>query len=396
MQNFTSRQLAWLRHFRPAPAATDARERLRACVGALLGIALSGGISAWVLGPSAAALWLMAPMGASAVLLFAVPSSPLAQPWSIIGGNLVAALIGVGCSQLITARVAAAGAAICLAIAAMFVLRCLHPPAGAVALTAVLGGPAVQAAGYSFVLVPVALNSLLILAVALVYNNATGRRYPQPQQLSPSGAQTPVGVAAMGYQPEDLQAALKQENQVLDISPAHLERLLRQTELHAFRRQVGDVRCSDIMSASTLAVEFATELGPAWQLLHSHHLQALPVLDPWRRVIGLVSRADFLHHANLDDHATLRPRLRAFLRRTANSHSDKHEVVGQIMSTAVRTVFETAPLVDLLPMLADADHLPVPVVDSERRLVGVVTASQLVAALVKTSLARQPAAQMAA
>ncbi len=395
--------LSWLHSFLPAAPSTNARERLRACVGALLGIALTGAVSAWMLGPQTGlqmtALWLMAPMGASAVLLFAVPSSPLAQPWSIVGGNLVSALIGVACSQLITARVAAAGAAIFLAIAAMFLLRCLHPPSGAVALTAVLGGPAVQAAGYGFVAAPVALNSLLLLTVALLYNNATGRRYPQAQQLAPG--RTPatvgtVGVAAMGYQPEDLQAALKQDNQALDISPAHLERLLRQTELHAFNRQVGDVRCGDIMSRHPHAVEFATELAEAWRLLHAHRLQALPVVDRWRRVIGVVSRADFIHHADLADHATLRPRLHAFLRRTAHSHSDKHEVVGQIMAAAVRSVPETAPLADLLPLMADAGLQQVPVVDAERRLVGMCTQTQLVAALVKTSLGRRPAHSAAA
>ncbi len=390
----TPPQVAWLRSFLPAPPSTNMRERLRACVGAGLGIVLTGAISAGVLGPQTAALWLMAPMGASAVLLFAVPSSPLAQPWSIVGGNLVSALIGVACSQLITARVAAAGAAIFLAIAAMILLRCLHPPSGAVALTAVLGGPVVQAAGYGFVAAPVALNSLLLLAVALLYNNATGRPYPQAQQLA-TGRTRPAdapGLAGLGYQPEDLQAALKQDNQTLDISPAHLEHLLRQTEMQAFSRQVGDARCGDIMSHTPHAVEFATELAEAWQLMHAHRLQALPVVDRWRRVIGVVSRADFLHHADLADHATLRPRLQAFLRRTAHSHSDKHEVVGQIMAGPVRSVPAGAPLAALLPLMADAGLHQVPVIDDERRLVGMVTQTQLVAALVKTSLGRWPAA----
>ncbi|VEA74072.1 HPP family [Serratia rubidaea] len=85
-------------------------------------------------------LWFVAPMGASAVLLFAVPASPLAQPWSIVGGNLVAALIGVSCGKLIGDPGLACGVAACLAIGVMFKLRCLHPPSGAVALTAILGG----------------------------------------------------------------------------------------------------------------------------------------------------------------------------------------------------------------------------------------------------------------
>ncbi len=82
---------------------------------------------------------LVAPMGASAVLLFAVPSSPLAQPWSILGGNIAAALVGVTTALLITDPFLASAVAIGVAIAAMMTLRCLHPPSGAIALTAVLG-----------------------------------------------------------------------------------------------------------------------------------------------------------------------------------------------------------------------------------------------------------------
>src|ERR1019366_10624709 len=111
-------------------------------------------------------------------LLFAVPSSPLAQPWSIVGGNMVSAAIGVACAAHIDDLALACGLAASLAIGAMFALRCLHPPSGAVALTAVLGGPAVTSLGYRFVLWPVAVDSLFLLLTALVFNVAVRRRYP--------------------------------------------------------------------------------------------------------------------------------------------------------------------------------------------------------------------------
>jgi CBS domain-containing membrane protein len=151
---------------------------MRACTGALFGIALAGLCSYLLLGSAPDTVWLIAPMGASAVLLFAAPASPLAQPWSIMGGNMVAAVIGVTCAKLIGEPVMAAAFAVSSSIVAMFALRCLHPPGGAVALTVVLGGPAVHAMGYSFVVLPVGINSLLLLLTALFFNNATGRRYP--------------------------------------------------------------------------------------------------------------------------------------------------------------------------------------------------------------------------
>ena len=170
--------LTWLKRFRPEPINANYKERLRACTGAFSGILLTGLVTYWILGASTAGALLIAPMGASAVLLFAVPSSPLAQPWSMMGGNIIAAIVGVSCSILIGHDFFSAALAIFLSIAAMLSLRCLHPPSGAVALTAVIGGPAIYTQGYGFVLCPVALNSLILLVTAILFNNATRRPYP--------------------------------------------------------------------------------------------------------------------------------------------------------------------------------------------------------------------------
>ena len=166
----------WLASFVPAPTSASRREIALGCLGALLGVFCAAWLSQRIL--AGFNPWFIAPMGASAVLLFAVPASPLAQPWSIIGGNLVSALIGVTCAAHIDDVATAASLAAALAIGAMFALRCLHPPSGAVALTAVLGGPVVKALGYRFVLWPVALDSLLLLLAALLFNVSAQRRYP--------------------------------------------------------------------------------------------------------------------------------------------------------------------------------------------------------------------------
>jgi len=380
----------WLHSLLPAASTVDATERLRACAGALLGIATTASSSAWLLGPQAATT-LVAPMGASAVLLFAVPASPLAQPWSIVGGNTVSALVGVACALLIPSTPLAAAAAIFLAIGAMFMLRCVHPPGGAAALTAVLGGPAVHAAGFGFAFAPVALNSLLLLAVAVLYNNATGRRYPHAQRLQPAHPhQTAdaVPTARLGFTVEDLQRVLKDYNQVLDVSADDLAGLFVQTEMQAFRRRVADTRCGAIMSRDVLTVEYATELAEAWTLMREHGLQALPVIDRARRVIGIVTRSDFLHHADLLGHASLRARVHEFLRRTPHTHSDKHEVVGQIMSSPARTATLETPIVELVPWMADTGLHHVPVVDADRRIAGMVSQTDLVGALYESSLAQ--------
>ena len=374
----------WLRGFIPGPVVVNATERLRACCGALLGILLTGLISHWALGPGAALPLLIAPMGASAVLLFAVPASPLAQPWSIIGGNLVAAVIGVGCARWIHDPVLATAIAVSAAIGAMFALRCLHPPSGAVALTAVLGGPAVTSQGFHFVLTPVLLNSFLLLTVALLFNNGTRRRYPHVAQADPGKLhQTkdqPSG-ARVGFTQEDLDHVLQQYNQVLDVSRDDLESLIRQTEMHAYRRRLGEITCADIMSRDVVSVEYGSSLEDAWALLLKHRIKALPVINTARRLIGIVTQTDFMRQADLQVYPGFDQKLKQFIRRTTSTHSDKPEVVGQIMTSTVKSAAHDMHIVELVQPLSELGIHHIPIVDDENRLVGMVTQSDMVAAL---------------
>ncbi|MGD8618674.1 MAG: HPP family protein [Gammaproteobacteria bacterium] len=156
----------------------------------ILGVLL---ISQAYLGLSGSAS-LVASMGASAVLLFAVPHGPLSQPWAVFGGHLISAAIGVGCARLHAPPLFTSALAVALAISAMHYLRCIHPPGGATALTAVAGGESVHAMGFQFVLTPVLLNVLVILLVAMLFNIPfPWRRYPvlwaqqRKRPLSPPG-----------------------------------------------------------------------------------------------------------------------------------------------------------------------------------------------------------------
>lgn len=142
-----SKKSLGFRLFRPILAGATLRERMVACLGALAGITLTGLICGLVFGQGPHIPLIVAPMGASAVLLFAVPASPLAQPWSIIGGNTISAFMGVLAAYFIPNPVVAIGVGVSLAIAAMSLTRSLHPPGGAAALTALIGGPAVTSAG---------------------------------------------------------------------------------------------------------------------------------------------------------------------------------------------------------------------------------------------------------
>jgi len=381
--------LLWFKSFIPARSNVDRFERMRSCAGSLFGILLVGLVSYAVLPHQAGTIWLIAPMGASAVLLFAVPSSPLAQPWSIIGGNLCAALIGVTCARLVQEPALAAALAIALAIGAMFMLRCIHPPSGAVALTAVLGGPVVHDMGYAFVLSPVMLNSVLLLLTALFFNNASGRRYPHAQQSAaphPHQTRDELPIARLGFSHEDLDEVLKHYNRVLDIGRDDLEEIFLRTEMRAYHRRFGQTLCASVMSRDVVVAEFATTLDEAWGLLQQHRLRALPVLDRGRHVIGIVSRSDFLEHAGVEVHTGLVAQLRALLHRVPFTHSDKPEVVGQIMSRPVITAQVDTPVLELVPRMAEGLH-QIPVVEADGKLAGMLTQSDMIAALYEKNLA---------
>ncbi|NRR32096.1 HPP family protein [Oxalobacteraceae bacterium] len=373
---------ALLARLLPDPNNTSLSEQLRAGLGAFFGLFITGICSYLLLGQHGSTVFLVAPMGASSVLLFCLPGSPLAQPWSVIGGNVISGLVGAACVHALGSSVPVAALAGALAICTMFLLRCLHPPGGAVALTAVLGGPAVTAAGFGFALVPVLLDSCLLVAAAILYNNLTGRAYPHLLPLAhPHATRDDKPTVRLGFKPEDLDAVLRQYNQVLDISRDDLEALFMKTEMRAYQRRFGIITCADIMSRDVVTAEFSTALDEAWRELRGHRIHALPVLNRARRVIGIVSQGDFLQHGGLDDYRGMRQQLLRFLRPSGRSHSEKAEVVGQIMQAKPTTARLDTPIVDLVPLMADSGFHHIPIVDEEQRFAGIVTQSDLVAAL---------------
>ena len=226
-----NRMFAWFKRFVPAPWAMGFKERFRASLGVFLGIGATAIISTLAVGGVETAPLLIAPMGASAVLLFALPASPLAQPWSVIGGHLVAALVGVTTFHLVSTPLLAAPLAVAAALGLMTVLRCVHPPSGAIALIAVLGGPKITEMGYGFVLVPVLLNSVLLTATALIFNNLTGKSFPHVAHLS---AQTVS--PALSLTPEDIDLALSEYGEALDISREDLDGLYQSLVARAQKR----------------------------------------------------------------------------------------------------------------------------------------------------------------
>ncbi|MGU3781526.1 HPP family protein [Burkholderia metallica] len=366
----------WLHSFVPHPMSLGWRERLRSCMGALVGIATVGVTMRLLPGVPGLVPLLVAPMGASAVLLFAVPASPLAQPWSIVGGNLVAATVGVACAQWIADPVTAAAVAIACAIGGMFALRCVHPPSGAVALTAVVGGPAIHSLGFSFVLEPIALQSAILLSAALAYHALTGHRYPHGgmrTEAKPAGA---AAAARGGFTRDDLDAVLKRRGEWLDVDPDDLEALLRETEMQAYMRTFGQLSCADLMTRHAIEVAPSTPVTAALALLDRHRVKALPVVDGEGRLAGIVTRADLTRALRRPT-----PLWQRLFARLPQSFGGQPASVASVMTRDVACVPETMPITALVPLFTHSGHHHIPVVDASHRLVGIMTQTDLVTGL---------------
>lgn len=211
-------------HFISQLLATQSKEAIRGGMGGLFGIFCAGALATIWFGGLGELPLLIAPIGASAVLLFAVPSSPLAQPWPVLGGNLISAVIGVAVAHFIHEPLLAAAVAVGSAITLMTVLKCLHPPGGAIALTAVVGGQHIIEQGYMYALSPVLINSGLLLLAAVIFNRLAGRSYPHKPHLP---KHPPTNIVLTN---EDFENVLKDYGEQLDISPEDLRVLY--TELN--------------------------------------------------------------------------------------------------------------------------------------------------------------------
>ncbi|NEI71923.1 CBS domain-containing protein [Rhizobium lusitanum] len=355
---------ARFRLFTPILAGATLRERLLACLGALISIAVTGMIGGYFFGDGIDLPLIVAPMGASAVLLFAVPASPLAQPWSIIGGNTISALMGVFAAHVVHDPVIAIGVGVSLAIAAMSFTRSLHPPGGAAALTAVLGGPAVAHWGLLFPLIPVALNSCVLVALGIAFHKLSWRSYPHvaaPVAANLHGTTDLPSDRRVGFNEQDIDAALVNLDESFDIDRGDLGRLLRQVEFESLVRSNGKILCRDIMSQDVISIEESGTTEDARALLLKHNIRTLPVRSDDGRLIGTLGLRELAHASvSFKDH---------------------------ISPAATASAGDKA--LSLLPVLTDGHTHAVIIIDAELKILGLISQTDLLSAVARALPAGQ-------
>ena len=227
----------WLNRLLPPVSHTRPGEWSRAALGVALGTLFSVWVCSKFFGPQVA-LHFIGPLGASAVLLFAVSSGALSQPWSVVGSYLCASVMSLLVVHFLGRTLDSACLAVGLSVLMMCLSRCLHPPGGALALAVVFADPTSIELGWR-VLEPLMLSAACLVFSAIIYNRLTLARaaaIPAPPPAIVNPAPQPLTITAA-----DLQQALDDMDAFIDVTPEELERLIHASEAHARRRSIGEV-----------------------------------------------------------------------------------------------------------------------------------------------------------
>ena len=223
---------------------TSHTEKLVSALGGFTGIFGIFYLTSYFISGATSSL-IIASMGASAVLVFAVPHGKLSQPWPLLGGHFISAIIGITVAHSISNTILAAALAVGTAIAAMHYLRCIHPPGGATALASVISGQPVYDMGYQFVFTPVMINALFIFIIAIAFNYFfQWRRYPvsimpdKPDETETPSHDQAGAVNFSMFNDGDLKYAARKMDIVLDITHKDLVRLFALANKHAMGRFV--------------------------------------------------------------------------------------------------------------------------------------------------------------
>lgn len=372
-----------MRSFGPVVARTSSVEAVRAGFGALVGLGLTG---LFLLSPDVdlkLGLYLVAPFGATSVLLFAVPNSPLAQPWSAVVGNTVAALVGVAVSMYVNDPVLRIALAVGLAITAMMMLRAVHPPAGAVAMTAAMSPAAVHHLGFWFALTPIATGTAALVLVAIVYAKLTGRHYPFRQFDDPNqhGTQDAEPVERLGLSKEELTAILERYRQTFNLGVEDLARLIGAAEQQAATHHPNPVTAADIMSRKLITVTTDTALSEVADLFKRHKFTSLPVVGENNKFLGVIFQIHLISRAR-EDALRLHRGLLPAMKRLVDREREKPVLAADIMSVTVPRAITTTPMSVLMPIMSEGDVDAVPVLEYDR-IVGIVTRTDLIAAMAR-------------
>jgi CBS domain-containing membrane protein len=319
-------------------------ELLMATLGGFLGIfscALLAGLTSKLGLPS---LFLVAPLGATAVLVFAVPNSPLAQPWSAVLGNTLAAICGVIAVTLASPQVAPVFA-VTLAFAAMLLGRALHPPGGAVALLMGLSPDLVYDNGILGICLNISLMTLALAAAGVLFHKFSGRRYPFRTTLSQVA---PTPPQRLGLDKDELTELLTKFHQTTNLGAVDLARLLVAAEEEMLHHTFEGQACGDAASSDIPVVSAKSGLREIVRRFRLSDHAVLAVTDIQGKFLGFIWHKDVLSEME----KLTRPRLLSLqvratdILRRPDFALDSGVPLGEAITLLVQTEREFLPVTE--------------------------------------------------
>ena len=236
----------------------------------------------------------------------------------------------------------------------------MHPPAAALALLITLN----KISDLQFAFTPVLLNAVLLVIFAVIYNSLTGKPYPhRPKPLKKLFQQSE---ADFKIQDQEIQAILAEYDEVVDISKDDLNKLIQEVELRAHRKKLQSIQCKDIMTRDVLTATVDTPLSQIWELLHSHQIKAVPVVDVDKKLIGILTLTDLIQ---------------SFIGNLNKSFDMNSPLTTNLMSKKLMTIEENKNLIDLTELFCGHGHHHIPVINNTKKLSGIITQSDFIKAI---------------
>jgi len=317
---------------------------------------------------------LFAPLGASAVLLFAVHTSPLAQPWSCVVGNTVAGLwacLVVAWLPLDWVPAVAVGGAIVL----MQLTRSLHPPGGAVALLWALDAQHGTLHAWTYALLPIGAMTLCLVVLAALYHRLWGKTYPL-QPAVPAPASSAQRLPAMDLSTADLQALLARFDQGNNLTAAELGQLVLAAEEQAIARRFGSVRCDQVMTSAMWTCSPQESLDSLANKFQQHPIKSLPVVDVHGHLLGVVARSALLDWVWRDRGNPQVRRQQRIWRLWGKKPAQPTSCAADLMEDAPLCVQHDTPVAQLLQELAQ-HAVPFVAVLRADKLLGLITRTDI-------------------
>ena len=364
---------------RPAPA-----DMWRVAMGSIVGMGLATAL-VWL---AHAGTWdlplrLFCATGCHgrAPALFAVPTSPLAQPWSCVVGNTVSALWALFVLQWCPPQLAPA-LAVGGAIGCMLLTRSLHPPGGAMALLTVLNAKASLAAGWMLPFLPVGALTLGLVLAATALHRATGRRYPHHADTAPKAAPADAAhrhASRLGLSHADLEVLLLRFGQENNLEADDLAELLAAAEETAIEHRLGGVRCAQLMTRDPVSCSLDDDVHAVAARFRAHPAKSLPVLNADGGLAGTVSRAELYEWLWMSPvrpaESAAKPSLLNWLGQRLPGKTRAAPRLSELpqLVHAPTSVDEDTPVGQLLDALARHSVPCIPVMREGRGLTGLIT-----------------------